>query len=1417
MVSSGTFLAGDNPLTDPIALFLIQALIIICISRVLAIGLGHLRQPRVIAEVIGGILLGPSVLSRSTAFRTTIFPAESLPRLSLVANIGLIFFLFLVGLELDPTTLVKRARQSAAISITGIALPFAAGVGVSKLIYDNLADQTVPFYSFFVFCGVAMSITAFPVLARILTELKLLASPVGQVTLAAAAVDDGTAWCLLILVVALINNPSDSVRAVYVFLTVLAWGLFLYFAVRPVLVRLVHRNAGSDGISSASMLAIFVVILGSSWFTQAVGVHAIFGGFLAGLICPHDHGFAIKLTEKIEDFVTILLLPLYFAYSGLNTDIGSLSDGSAWGYVMLVIVVACGGKVIGCTLAAKVGGFNWRESLAVGFLMNSKGLVELIVLNLGYTAGVINQKIFTIFVCMALVTTFITTPICSLIYPPRFYMKYNRRNGGAGGDTQHDHISTIGGGDIEKGADAADHKVFGGDAAQHMNVMLVLTGMSSVPPLMALTQMFQSSPSSLSIFGLRLIKLTQRASTYLMAANEGETLRADPVINVFRTFGQLNRVGVHTLVNVVPSEDFPENIREASSESSAHLLVLPWQQPPTSKESCLNDRFVRETVENAPCSIAVFVDRGFGVASTDLMIPGAAVPGQNQHVFVPIFGTADDCEALRFVSNIAAHPGLSVTIFDLRPAVATAAAAAAATPELDSAGGSHATLKIINTDSATTAASNDQFSSLLRLLTTTSANITVQDASAQSADAANAISLRAASSFGRKDLVVLSYNAYTTNTDLRRWADEECESSCAIVKKHAARSLSDEHVPGSPKAHPHYVDSQLDRRRDLERKLRKDTEDLELLEESLAKTNVLTNKIESMLSSFDYRLGRLETSILPIHRSTQKLTKLYDHIDGSLAQVQTVIDYFDIGTKEEAFLARGPQEPDLAPFLKSVESLKEALIYLQRTKYKASERATNTLKYTLTKALGQLNNLFRKWLTAASVPLDTLNRDVTADIPFIPADQFTNLSTLSLELQTSSVGDLSFPPVYLKVYEEVRSAYLLKSLAPLAAAAKEQEQKGLQGKAAYAKGSSALVGYTKWLLKLLKAERGLTGKLLPKANGLTSFQATITPAVDAFVQLGESMCARVKKNVSKREYGDVFMLIDVVEGLVDGIREYDGIIAFAGAKGNEINDLAANCKAVVIQVFAQFYDYIKNDTGKGAAISVDGTVHELTSTTLNTLRRLVEYNDVIDRIIADGANPMGASTFATTATDILTSLSISLDAKAKTYKKPTLGAIFLLNNFSYILKHVRSSGLADVVGALEISRLEKSALKGRQGYRDSWTPVIEAVSDKGTTAFSPGTAKPTLTNSQRTSIKDQFKTFNTEFEETTRAQRAYSVPDPDLRATLVKDIKAIICPFYKQFYEKHIELDFTKNQEKYVKYTPKTLEAAIEHFFEPDA
>ncbi|KAJ3057374.1 K(+)/H(+) antiporter [Rhizophlyctis rosea] len=420
-VAAGTFIAGENPLSDQLTLFLLQVVIIVTLSRFLAFLLGFIRQPRVIAEVVGGILLGPSALSRWPAFKDTIFPKESLPKLNLIANFALIFFLYIVGLEIDPTSLRRKLKQSASISLTGIILPFVVGIAISKIIYDAYGDQSVPFYSFFVFIGVAISITAFPVLARILTELKLMTQIVGQTTLAAAAVDDAIAWTLLILVVALINNPSNAVQAIYVFLVTIGWGLLMWFLARPILTKMVQRSRHENGASQTNLLAIFLLICISAWFTQAVGVHAIFGGFLAGLVTPHDRGFSHKLTEKIQEFVGVLLLPLYFAYSGLNTNISTLTDGKAWGLTVLVIAVAIAGKVVGCTAAAKMTGFNWRESFAVGFLMSCKGLVELVVLNLGLQAGVINTKVFTMFVIMALFTTFITTPIVRWIYPESMY------------------------------------------------------------------------------------------------------------------------------------------------------------------------------------------------------------------------------------------------------------------------------------------------------------------------------------------------------------------------------------------------------------------------------------------------------------------------------------------------------------------------------------------------------------------------------------------------------------------------------------------------------------------------------------------------------------------------------------------------------------------------------------------------------------------------------------------------------------------------------------------------------------------------------------------------------------------------------------------------------------------------------------
>ncbi|TPX64471.1 hypothetical protein SpCBS45565_g05856 [Spizellomyces sp. 'palustris'] len=602
-------------------------------------------------------------------------------------------------------------------------------------------------------------------------------------------------------------------------------------------------------------------------------------------------------------------------------------------------------------------------------------------------------------------------------------------------------------------------------------------------------------------------------------------------------------------------------------------------------------------------------------------------------------------------------------------------------------------------------------------------------------------------------------------------------------------------------------DTHLERRRELERVLYQDIQELELLQESLSKTSILSERIETMLNSFDVRLGKLETSILPIHRSTQKLTKLYDHINSSLDQVQIVVDYFDIGTKEEPFIAKGPQEEDMAPFLKSVESLKDALTYLQKTKYKASDRAIIHLKYMLTKALGQLNNLFRKCLAAASTPHDP---QANPDPPQIPEPTLKTLQKLSTELQTSSIGDLDFPPVYLKIYEEVRAQFLVRCLASLVATAREQEK---VDRKAYQKGTCAFVPLVGWLLKLLKSEKDLVNKLLPKSSAPTIFQTTIAAPIDTVVEIGEAMCARVKRNVTKREYADVFLLVDVVEGLLGYLKEFEGVIAYAGAKGNDIVELAGNCKTVVVQALGQFCEDVKNDTNKGS-VAADGTVHELTSTTLNTLRRLVDYHTAIDLIISDAAPPLTSQTFTSLLSTVLSALYTTIDQKSKSYKKPTLASIFLMNNYHYVCKNLRASRLADVAEHDDVERVEKLWGRQREVYRDSWKPVIEVITDKGL-AIAPNTK--TLTKSQKETIKDKFKSFNNEFDETYKQQKTYSIPDPELRAVVIKDVKAILLPFYRGFHDKFIGMEFTKNLDKYVRYSPKTLEVAIEKFFDTGA
>ncbi|THU96994.1 hypothetical protein K435DRAFT_79376 [Dendrothele bispora CBS 962.96] len=397
--------------------------IIVSTATLLSTLFRKIRQPKVIAEILGGILLGPTAFGRIPGFTEHIFPPDSIPFLSLTANIGLCLFLFLVGLEIEGAVIKRNARMSVTVALAGMVLPFGLGAGLSVPLYNTFIHPDTPdvkFTYFMLFAGVAFSITAFPVLCRILTELRLLDTTVGIVVLSAGVGNDIIGWTLLALSVALVNAGS-GLTALYILLCCIGFTLFMLFPIK----RLLHFLAlqtGSLESSGPSMLFVTITLLGvfsSSFFTDVIGVHAIFGAFIFGLIVPREGGLAIAMTEKLEDLVGCVFLPLYFTLSGLSTDLGLLDTGLVWAYTVGICVLAFLGKFGGCTVAARwVAGFGWREASAIGALMSCKGLVELIVLNVGLSAGILTPRVFSMFVLEALLLTFMTTPLVTVLYPP---------------------------------------------------------------------------------------------------------------------------------------------------------------------------------------------------------------------------------------------------------------------------------------------------------------------------------------------------------------------------------------------------------------------------------------------------------------------------------------------------------------------------------------------------------------------------------------------------------------------------------------------------------------------------------------------------------------------------------------------------------------------------------------------------------------------------------------------------------------------------------------------------------------------------------------------------------------------------------------------------------------------------------------
>lgn len=596
------------PLEHILSHLTLGIVVIIAASRLLGVAFRRLHQPQVIGEIVAGILLGPSFLGwLAPQWATALFPSAVLPFLKVLSEYGVLFFMFLVGLELDPTLLRGRGHVAVVVSHAGIIVPFLLGSSLSLLLYSRFSPDSVPFSSFALFIGIAMSITAFPVLARILIERDLLKTKVGAITLTCAAVDDMTAWCLLAFVVAMVRAAGLHQALITVGLALLYIGL-MFFGIRPLLARVSALYEHSGRLSQNIVATIFLMVLCSAATTEQIGIHSIFGAFMLGAIMPKHSGFVRELTEKIEDFIVIFLLPIYFVYTGLRTQIGLLNSLEAWEFCLLIIAAATLGKFGGSTLAARWTGLGWREASALGVLMNTRGLMELIVLNIGLDLGVIAPTLFAMMVLMALVTTIATTPVLALIYPQE-----------------------------QLRADLLASEV----SEKNDRVLIPVALPSSGPALLQVAAAVAESEAP-QLYALHLARPTERGALGARVLPGLPTAQEalGPLLEYARTL----RYEVHPLELV--SRTPGRAICEVAQTKGAGLVVMGWHKPVFNQ--ALLGGTVQEVMKESTADVAVFIDKG-----------GAFPPSR---ILLPYTGTSHDRATLTLAARIVHRYGAQATI-----------------------------------------------------------------------------------------------------------------------------------------------------------------------------------------------------------------------------------------------------------------------------------------------------------------------------------------------------------------------------------------------------------------------------------------------------------------------------------------------------------------------------------------------------------------------------------------------------------------------------------------------------------------------------------------------------------------------------------------------------------------------------------
>ncbi|CAN4127599.1 unnamed protein product [Withania somnifera] len=606
MVTTSGIWLDDSPLDYSLPLFIVQLILVVVVTRLLVYILKPIRQPRVIAEILGGIILGPSVLGRSSKFAETIFPRRSVMVLETMANIGLLYFLFLVGVEMDVAVIRRNGKRSLFIAIAGMILPFLIGSTFSFLLHEK--TQNTKEGTFILFLGLALSVTSFPVLARILAELKLINSEIGRIAMAASLINDMLAWIVLAFAIAFSENKDMSLASIWVILSSIAFICVCFFVVRPLIERRIRLIPEGESISEFDICLVLTGVLIAGFITDILGTHSVFGAFVFGLVIPSGP-LSLTLIERLEDFVSGLLLPLFFAISGLKTEVGAIDGVGTWGVLCVVIVLACAGKVIGVVIVTIFYNMPLYEGLSLGLLMNAKGLVEIIVLNVGKdqkrrtVQRITMDKEFRVLACIH--TPRIVPTIISLLE--------------ASCPTKRSPICI------------------------YVLHLVELTGRAS---------------------GMLIVHNMRKSGRPAMNRTQAQS---DHIIHAFENFEKnTGCVYVQPLTAISPYSTMHEDICMLAEEKRVALIIIPFhkQQAVDGGLEATNPSFRtinQNVLANAPCSVGVLVDRGLTGSSRSTMNQ------VSHHVAVLFFGGPDDRESLAYAWRMSEYPNINLTVMRFLP------------------------------------------------------------------------------------------------------------------------------------------------------------------------------------------------------------------------------------------------------------------------------------------------------------------------------------------------------------------------------------------------------------------------------------------------------------------------------------------------------------------------------------------------------------------------------------------------------------------------------------------------------------------------------------------------------------------------------------------------------------------------------